>query len=172
MNLKVVKKLERKVKKLKLKMNKIEEIIKKININIPSPPKPVGNYAAFSKHEKLIYISGQLPITSDGKIITGKVMKEVSLENAQKAAEIAILNALGQLKDACNGDLNKVKSCIRISGYVNCLDNFADHAKVINGASDLIAKIFSTNLHSRIAIGCNSLPLNSCVEIESIFETN
>jgi enamine deaminase RidA (YjgF/YER057c/UK114 family) len=106
------------------------------------------------------------------KIITGKVMKEVSLEQAQKAAEISILNALGQLKIACNDDLNKVKSCIRISGYVNCLDNFSNHPKVINGASDLIAKIFSVNLHSRIAIGCNSLPLNACVEIESIFEIN
>mgnify|MGYP000159043802 CR=1 FL=1 len=106
-------------------MNKIEEILKKININIPNPPKPVGNYAAFNKSEKLIFISGQLPITVDGKIITGKVMKEVTLEQAQKAAEISILNALGQLKNACNGDLNKVKSCIRISGYVNCLDNFS-----------------------------------------------
>ncbi len=153
-------------------MNKIEEILKKINITIPNPPKPVGNYAAFSRYEKLIFISGQLPITADGKIITGKVIKEVSLEQAQKAAEISILNALGQLKIACNGDLNKVKSCIRISGYVNCLDNFSDHAKVINGASDLITKIFSVNLHSRIAIGCNSLPLNACVEIESIFEIN
>jgi len=168
----VVKKLEKKAKKLKLKMIKIEEIIKKININIPNPPKPVGNYAAFSRYEKLIFISGQLPITTDGKIITGKVMKEVSLDQAQKAAEISILNALGHLKNACNGDLNRVKSCIRISGYVNCLDNFSDHAKVINGASDLIAKIFSLNLHSRIAIGCNSLPLNACVEIESIFEIN
>ena len=99
-------------------------------------------------------------------------MKEVSLEEAYKAAQISILNALGQLKNACNGDLNNVKSCVRISGYVNCLDNFLDHAKVINGASDLIAKIFPENLHSRIAIGCNSLPLNSCVEIESIFEIN
>jgi enamine deaminase RidA (YjgF/YER057c/UK114 family) len=138
-------------------MNKIEEILKKLNINIPTPPKPVGNYAAFSKYEKLIFISGQLPI---------------ALEQAQYAAEISILNTLGQLKNACNGDLNKVKSCIRISGYVNCIDNFSDHAKIINGASDLIAKIFSENLHSRIAIGCNSLPLNACVEIESIFETN
>ena len=109
-------------------MNKIEEILKKLNINIPTPPKPVGNYAAFSKYEKLIFISGQLPIASDGKIITGKVMKDVSLEQAQYAAEISILNTLGQLKNACNGDLNKVKSCIRISGYVNCIDNFSDHA--------------------------------------------
>jgi enamine deaminase RidA (YjgF/YER057c/UK114 family) len=168
----VVEKIKKKVKKKKVKMNKIEEILKKLNINIPTPPKPIGNYAAFSKHEKLIFISGQLPITADGKIITGKVIKEVSLEQAQNAAEISVLNALGQLKNACNGDLNKVKSCIRISGYVNCLDNFLDHPKVINGASDLIAKIFSINLHSRIAIGCNSLPLNACVEIESIFEIN
>ena len=166
------KKLKGKIKKKKLKMTKIEEVLKKININIPIPPKPVGNYAAFSQYEKLIFISGQLPITTDGKIITGKIMKEVSLEEAYKAAQISILNALGQLKNACNGDLNKVKSCVRISGYVNCLDNFLDHAKVINGASDLIAKIFPENLHSRIAIGCNSLPLNSCVEIESIFEIN
>jgi enamine deaminase RidA (YjgF/YER057c/UK114 family) len=168
----VVKKLKREAKKIKVKISKIEEILKKLNIHIPSPPKPVGNYAAFAKYEKLIYISGQLPIGADGKIITGKVIKDVSLKQAQKAAEISILNAIGQLKIACNGDLNKVKSCIRISGYVNCLENFSDHAKVIYGASDLIAKIFSFNLHSRIAIGCNSLPLNACVEIESIFEIN
>ena len=153
-------------------MNKVEEIIKKLNINIPNPPRPIGNYAAFSKHEKLIFISGQLPIAADGKLITGKVIKEISLEQAQKASEIAILNALGHLKNACDNDLNKVKSCIRISGYINCLENFTDHSKVINGASDLIAKIFPLNLHSRIAIGCNSLPLNACVEIESIFEIN
>ena len=114
----MVKKLERKAKKIKVKMSKIEEILKKLNIDIPSPPKPVGNYAAFSKYEKLIFISGQLPITADGKIITGKVIKDVSLEQAQKAAEISILNAVGQLKIACNDDLNKIKSCIRISGYV------------------------------------------------------
>jgi enamine deaminase RidA (YjgF/YER057c/UK114 family) len=153
-------------------MSEIEKILKKLNINIPSPPKPVGNYGTFSKYEKLIYISGQLPIGADGRIITGKVIKDISLEQAQKAAEISILNAIGQLKIACNGNLNKVKSCTRISGYVNCLENFSDHAKVINGASDLIAKIFSFNPHSRIAIGCNSLPLNACVEIESIFEIN
>ena len=123
-------------------MNKIEEILKKLNINIPTPPKPVGNYAAFSRYEKLIFISGQLPIASDGKIITGKVLKDVSLEQAQYAAEISILNTLGQLKNACNGDLNKVKSCIRISGYVNCIDNFSDHAKIINGASDLLQRYF------------------------------
>jgi len=151
-------------------MNKAEEIIRELNINIPSPPKPVGNYSAFSRYEKLIFISGQLPIADDGKITTGKVIKDISIEQAQKAAETAILNALGQLKNACNGDLNKVKNCIRISGYVNCLENFSDHAKIINGASDLVAKIFPDNLHSRIAIGCNSLPLNACVEIESIFE--
>jgi enamine deaminase RidA (YjgF/YER057c/UK114 family) len=155
-----------------MKMSNIEVILKKLNINIPNPPKPVGNYAAFSRHEKLIFISGQLPITLDGKIMTGKVIKDISLEQAQKASEISILNALGHLKNACNNDLSKIKSCIRIGGYVNCLDNFSDHPKVINGASDLIAKIFPLNLHSRIAIGCNSLPLNACVEIESIFETN
>ena len=147
-----------------------EENLKKLNLKLPKAPEPVGSYDEFKKVGNLIFISGQLPITVDGKIITGKVMKEVTLEQAQKAAEISILNALGQLKNACNGDLNKVKSCIRISGYVNCLDNFSDHAKVINGASDLIAKIFTENLHSRIAIGCSSLPLNACVEIESIFE--
>jgi enamine deaminase RidA (YjgF/YER057c/UK114 family) len=155
-----------------MKLRVVKKLERKANIDIPSPPKPVGNYAAFSKYGKLIYISGQLPVRADGKIITGKVIKDVSLEQAQKAAEISILNAIGQLKIACNGDLNKVKSCIRISGYINCLENFSDHAKVINGASDLIAKIFSFNIHSRIAIGCNSLPLNSCVEIESIFEIN
>jgi len=151
-------------------VTKIEDKIKKLNINIPTPPKPVGNYAPYSKYGNLVFISGQLPIFSDGKIINGKIDKDLSIEEGIKASEIAALNALGQLKISCNGDLSKVISCIKISGYVNSSAEFKDHAKVINGASDLISKIFSEKLHSRIAIGCNSLPLNACVEIESIFE--
>jgi len=151
-------------------VTEIEDKIKKLNINIPTPPKPVGNYAPYSKYENLVFISGQLPILPDGKIINGKINKDLSIEEGIKASEIAALNALGQLKISCNGDLNIVKSCIKISGYVNSSAEFKDHAKVINGASDLISKIFSEKLHSRIAIGCNSLPLNACVEIESIFE--
>jgi len=151
-------------------VTKIEDKIKKLNINIPTPPKPVGNYAPYSKYGNLVFISGQLPIFPDGKIISGKIDEDLSIEKGIKASEIAALNALGQLKNACNGDLSKVKSCIKISGYVNSSAEFKDHAKVINGASDLISKIFSEKLHSRIAIGCNSLPLNACVELETIFE--
>jgi len=151
-------------------MTEIEDKIKKLNINIPTPPKPVGNYATYSKYGNLVFISGQLPIFPDGKIINGKIDEDLSIEVGIKASEIAALNALGQLKNACNGDLSKVKSCIKISGYVNSSAEFKDHAKVVNGASDLISKIFSEKLHSRVAIGCNSLPLNACVEIECIFE--
>jgi len=151
-------------------VTKIEDKIKKLNINIPIPPKPVGNYAPYSKYGNLVFISGQLPIFPNGKIINGKIDEDLSIEEGKKASEIAALNALGQLKISCNGDLSKVKSCIKISGYVNSSEKFKDHAKVINGASELVSKIFSEKLHSRIAVGCNSLPLNACVEIESIFE--
>ena len=151
----------------------VEEIIKQLNIEIPKSPKPVGAYVAFRIVNKLVYISGQVSFDQNGNLIKGKVGSELSLEKGQEAAKACATNIISQLKSACNGDLEKVKSCIKINGYVNSTDNFLDQPKVINAASELIVNVFGEKgKHARAAVSVNSLPLGAAVEIESIFEIN
>ena len=131
----------------------------------------MGSYVASKISGNLIYISGQVPFKSDGKLITGKVGRELNLEEAQNAAKLCALNLLAQLKKACGGNLDKVKGCIKITGYVNSIDNFTEQPKVINGASDLISKVFEEiGKHTRAAVSVNSLPLGVPVEVDAIFE--
>jgi len=151
----------------------IEEKIKQLNIEIPKSPKPVGAYVAFRIVNKLVYISGQVSFDQNGNLIKGKVGSELSLEEGQEAAKACAINIISQLKSACEGDLEKVKSCIKINGYVNSTDNFLDQPKVINAASELIVNVFGDKgKHARAAVSVNSLPLGAAVEIESIFEIN
>ncbi len=147
-----------------------EENLKKLNIDLPKAPDPVGSYVASKIAGNLVFISGQVPFDSGGKLIKGKVGKELSLERAQEAAKFCALNLLAQLKKIC-GNLDKVKGCVKITGYVNSVDSFIDQPKVINGASDLISKVFGDKgKHARAAISANSLPLGASVEVEGIFE--
>ena len=151
----------------------VEEIIKQLNIEIPKSPKPVGAYVAFRIVNKLVYISGQVSFDQNGNLIKGKVGSELSLEQGQEAAKACAINIISQLKSACDGDLKKVKNCIKINGYVNSTDNFLDQPKVINAASELIVNVFGEKgKHARAAVSVNSLPLGAAVEIESIFEIN
>jgi enamine deaminase RidA (YjgF/YER057c/UK114 family) len=148
----------------------IEENLKKLNIELPKAPDPVGSYVASKIAGNLVFISGQIPINSAGKLIKGKVGKELNLEQAQEAAKFCTLNLLAQLKKIC-GNLDKVKGCVKITGYVNSIDSFVDQPKVINGASDLISKVFGDKgKHARAAISANSLPLGASIEVEGIFE--
>ena len=148
----------------------IEDRLKELNINLPKAPDPVGAYVASKIVKNLIYISGQLPLDSKGNLIKGKIGKEISLEQGKKAAEICALNLLAQLQKI-SGSLDKVKGCIKITGYVNSIDSFTDQPKIINGASDLISKIFGDiGKHTRAAVSVNSLPLGAAVEIVGIFE--
>ena len=147
-----------------------EENLKKLNINLPKAPDPVGAYVASKIVGNLVFISGQLPLNSEGKLIKGKVGKELNLEQGQEAAKLCALNLLAQLKKI-SGNLDKVKGCIKITGYVNSIDSFVDQPKIINGASDLISKIFGDKgKHTRAAVSVNSLPLGASVEVEGIFE--
>jgi len=148
----------------------IEKNLKKLNIELPKAPDPVGSYVASKIAGNLVFISGQIPINSAGKLIKGKVGKELNLEQAQEAAKFCTLNLLAQLKKIC-GNLDKVKGCVKITGYVNSIDSFVDQPKVINGASDLISKVFGDKgKHARAAISANSLPLGASIEVEGIFE--
>ena len=151
----------------------IEEKLSSLKIIIPEAPSPVGAYVAFKIVNNLVYISGQLPIDKKGNIKKGKVGLDTTLEQAQEAAYLCCINIIAQLKKACDGDLNKVKNCVKITGFVNSKDDFNEQPKVINPASELIAKIFDENgKHSRAAVSVNSLPLGAMVEIDSIFEIN
>ena len=151
-------------------MNALENI-KKLNLEIPDAPAPVGAYVAFKKVGNLLYISGQLPISNEGKIIKGKIGKDLTLEDGQKASKYCAINIIAQLKKALNGDLDKVKNCIKITGFVNSTDNFTDQPKVINPASEILSTIFGNKgKHTRAAVSSNSLPLGAAVEIDSIFE--
>mgnify|MGYP002853950204 FL=1 len=140
-------------------------------MDIPDAPAPVGAYVAFKKVGNLLYISGQLPISNEGKIIKGKIGKDLTLEDGQKASKYCAINIIAQLKKALNGDLDKVKNCIKITGFVNSTDSFTDQPKVINPASEILSTIFGNKgKHTRAAVSSNSLPLGAAVEIDSIFE--
>ena len=150
-----------------------EENIKRLNIKLPPAPNPVGAYLAYKKIGNLVFISGQISLRSNGDLIRGKIGSDLTLEQGNEAAQICAINIIAQIKKACDGDLNNVKSCVKITGYVNSNDNFIDQPKVINGASDLLVKIFGENgKHARAAVSVNSLPLGVAVEIEAIFEIN
>jgi enamine deaminase RidA (YjgF/YER057c/UK114 family) len=148
----------------------IDEKLALLKIALPSPPKPAGAYVPVVTTGKLVFVSGQIPI-KDGKVAyLGKVLQDISLEEAQNAAKLCIINALAQLKNEI-GSLDKISKIVRVSGFVNSTPEFTDHPKVINAASDLIFEIFGAKgQHSRIAIGVASLPLNSCVEIDLVVE--
>ena len=148
-----------------------EDKIKELNIELPEAKAPVGSYVATKIVGKLLYISGQISIDSNEKLIKGKVGKDLTTDDAYKAAERCGLSIIAQVKNACNGDLSKVKSCIKLTGFVNSSDDFIEQPKVINGASDLIASVFgNSGMHTRAAVSTNSLPLGVSVEVDAIFE--
>ena len=150
-----------------------EENIKKLNIKLPQAKAPVGNYVATKISGKMLFISGQISISENGELIKGKVGQDLDLDDGYNAAKRCGLSIVAQAKEACNGDLSKIKSCIKLTGFVNSTDDFTDQPKVINGASDLIASIFEkAGMHTRAAISTNSLPLGVSVEVDAIFELN
>jgi len=150
-----------------------EDNLKKHNITLPPAPNPVGAYLAYRKTKNLVFVSGQISLRSNGELIKGKVGSDLTLEQGKNAAEVCAINIVSQIKAACDGDLNKIKSCIKITGFVNSNADFIEQPKVINGASELLVKIFEENgKHSRAAVSVNSLPLGAAVEIEAIFEIN
>ena len=152
-------------------MLNIEENLRKYNITIPKANKPVANYSPYVKTEKLIFISGQIPIADGNMLFTGKVNKDVEISSAVKAAELCMLNSFAILKDAVQNKLNLIRRCIKINVFINSDDLFINQPEVADGASNLITKIMSPNSdHARSAVSVNSLPKNATVEIDSVFE--
>ena len=150
-----------------------EDKIKEFQIELPEAKAPVGSYVATKIVGNLLYISGQISMNSKGELIKGKVGKDLTTDEAYKAAERCGLSIVAQVKKACDGDLSKIKSCVKLTGFVNSTEDFTEQPKVINGASDLIASIFGeAGMHTRAAVSANSLPLGVSVEVDAIFELN
>jgi len=150
-----------------------ESKIKNLGIILPNAPDPVGSYVATKITGKLLYISGQISMNENGELIKGKLGKELNAEAGYNAAKRCALNIIAQAKKACSNDLSKIKSCIKLTGFVNSTDEFIDQPKVINGASDLIVSVFGNyGMHTRAAVSTNSLPLGVAVEVDAIFELN
>ena len=148
-----------------------EEKIKELKINLPEAKAPVGNYVATKVSGKMLFISGQISIDETGQLIKGKVGKDLDTDAGYNAAKRCALSIIAQVKKACNNDLSKVKSCVKLMGFVNSTDEFIDQPKVLNGASDLIASVFGdAGMHTRAAVSTNSLPLGVSVEVDAIFE--
>ena len=148
-----------------------DDKIKELEIELPEAKAPVGSYLATKIVGKLLYISGQISMNASGELIKGKVGKDLTTDEAYKAAERCGLSIIAQVKNACNNDLSKIKSCVKLTGFVNSTEDFIEQPKVINGASDLIASIFGdAGMHTRAAVSANSLPLGVSVEVDAIFE--
>ena len=148
-----------------------EDNLKKLNIILPEAKAPVGNYVAAKTSGKMLFISGQISIDENGQLIKGKLGKDLDTESGYNAAKRCALSIIAQVKKACDNDLSKVKSCVKLTGFVNSTDEFIDQPKVLNGASDLIASVFGeSGMHTRAAVSTNSLPLGVSVEVDGIFE--
>jgi enamine deaminase RidA (YjgF/YER057c/UK114 family) len=154
-------------------MMNFEDKIRELKIELPEAKAPVGSYVATKIVGKLLYVSGQISIDANGELIKGKVGKNLTTDEAYKAAERCGLSIIAQVKNACDGDLSKIKSCIKLTGFVNSTEDYIEQPKVINGASDLIASVFGdAGMHTRAAVSTNSLPLGVSVEVDAIFEIN
>jgi len=152
-------------------MGQIDKRLAELGLEIPAAPKPVANYVPWLRTGDLVFISGQGPML-DGKIVyTGTLGDGVSVEDGAKAARLCAINIISQLREACDGDLDRVKRIVKLVGFVNASPSFADHPKVINGASDLMVEVFGDKgRHSRSAVGAPSLPFAISVEVEAIAE--
>ena len=152
-------------------MHLFEENIKNLGLNIQDLPKALANYVPYKIVEKTMYISGQAPVKDGELIYKGKVGSDITVEDGIKAAKLCVTNIIAAVKTGLDGDWDKLDSFIKLTGYVNCQDNFTDQPKIINGASDMLVNIFGDQgLHSRVAVGSNALPLGIAVEIDAIVQ--
>ena len=152
-------------------MHVFEQNIKQLGIEIPDMPAALANYVPFKLSDSIVYVSGQAPVKNGELIYTGKVGEDITIDEGINAAELCCINIIAALKKSINGDWNRLESFLKLGGFVNCNNNFYDQPKIINGASDLLVKIFGNKgQHARFAVGSNSLPMNISVEIDAIIK--
>ncbi len=151
--------------------SRIEARLKELGIELPQASTPAANYVPFVRTGDLLYLAGQLPIWNGERRYVGRLGAEISVEDGQKAARICGLNLLAHVRNAVDGDLDRVLRCVRLGAFVNCTDTFVDQPQVVNGCSNLMVEVLGDQgRHARTAVGVNVLPFNLSVEIDGIFE--
>lgn len=149
----------------------IQNRLAELGLTLPTPVAPVANYVPFVQTGNLLTISGQVSLTADGELLTGKLGADLDVDAGQAAARACALNILAQAHTALDGNLDRITRCVRLGGFVNCTPDFTDHPKVINGASDLMVDVLGDKgRHARFAVGAPSLPLGVAVEVDAMFE--
>jgi len=150
---------------------RIDAKLKDLGITLPKAAAPVANYVPYVVSGNLVFISGQVTVGPNGLEYVGIVGKEISVEDAKLAAKLCAMNLVAQLREACHGDLDRVKRCVKLTGFVNAVPSFDKHPEVVNGASDFMVQVFGdAGKHARAAVGAGSLPRNVAVEVDAIFE--
>ena len=151
--------------------NQIERRLQELGIVLPEPANPAANYVPYVISGNLVFIAGQIPFWNGDVLHIGKVGAELTVDEATKSAKVCGLNIIAQLKAACDGDLERVKRCIKIGVFVNCVDGFTQQPQIANGVSDLMVEVFGeAGRHARFAIGTNALPRNCATEADAVFE--
>ncbi len=150
---------------------KIDARLRELGLTLPPPSPAVANYVPFVQAGAMVFISGQLPMEAGKLAYVGKVGSTLTVDDGKKAARICAINILSQVKQAAGGDLDRVRRCVKLGGFVNAVTGFKDHPQVVNGASDLMAEVLGeAGRHARFAVGTDSLPLDAAVEVDAIFE--
>ncbi|MFT3808416.1 MAG: RidA family protein [Micropepsaceae bacterium] len=150
---------------------RVDAKLKELGIELPSPPAPVASYVPYVRTGNLVFISGQVTLGPKGLEYVGIVGKDFSTAEGQAAARLCAVNVIAQLKASLDGDLDRVRRCVKVTGFVNAVPGYAEHPEVINGASNLFGDVFGeAGRHARAAVGAGSLPRNVAVEVEAIFE--
>lgn len=150
---------------------KIDARLKELGLDIPTPAAPAANYVPFVVSGRLVFLAGQITLWNGELKYVGKLGGGLGLKEGQEAARVCAVNLIAQAKAACGGDLDRVARWVKINGYVNSTPEFADHPKVMNGASDLLVQVFGDKgRHARAAVGVSSLPFNVAVEVDGILE--
>jgi enamine deaminase RidA (YjgF/YER057c/UK114 family) len=149
----------------------VEARLKELEITLPTPPAAVASYVPFVVVDNLVFVSGQITIANGGLHYVGRLGAEISLEDGKAAARLCAINVIAQVKAACGGDLDRVKRCVKVTVFVNAIDDFGQHPEVANGASDLFVQVFGhAGKHARAAVGAGSLPRGVACEVEAVFE--
>jgi len=149
----------------------VEGRLRELGIEVPTPAAPAANYIPYVRTGNLVFVSGQIPLVNGKVEGVGKVGLDLTTEQAKAIARICAVNLIAQAKAACGGDLEKVVRVVKLGGFVNCVDGYAEQPEVVNGASDLMVAAFEEKgRHARFAVGTNALPRGVAVEVEAIFE--
>lgn len=152
-------------------MGKVDAKLQELGIQLPKASGPAGSYTPFVRTGNLVFVSGQVPLGPDGLEYQGRLGAEFGIEQGQAAARLCALNLLAQVRAACDGDLDRVTRCVKLSGFVNATPDFDQHPAVMNGASDVVVEVLGdAGMHARFAVGAPGLPFNVAVEVDAVFE--